>query len=67
MRDRSDTLRMVFGFCLLGIIAALIAAIGLGHVEEKTSYGLHELLLLLGLMGSQFCNWAFGGTRNKDG
>jgi hypothetical protein len=51
----------IFGYCLLLIIAGLAAAIALGRVEEKTSYGLHELLLILGLIASQFCQGMFGG------
>lgn len=46
-RPDRDTLRMVFGFSPLIIMAALASAIALGHVEEKTSYGLMPLLTTL--------------------
>lgn len=61
----SDTLRMTFGLALLVILAGLAAAIALGHVEEKTSYGLLPLLMGISNLATQFASWAFRGK--KDG
>lgn len=54
-----DTLRMIFGFSLLVIIAGLTLAIALGAVEEKTSYGLMPLLTMLATLAGGFTQWAF--------
>ena len=67
-RASRDTLRMIFGFCLLLILAALAAAIALGHVEERTSYGLMPLLTTLSTLAGGFAQWAFsiGNKKDKD-
>lgn len=49
-----DTLRMCFGFSLLLILAGLALAIAIGHVEEKTSYGLMPLLTALATLAGGF-------------
>lgn len=54
-----DTLRLIFGFCLLVILAGLALAIALGHVEENTSYGLMPLLTTLATLAGGFTQWAF--------
>lgn len=61
----SDTLRLIFGFCLLLILAGLALAIALGHVEEKTSYGLMPLLTTLATLAGGFTQWAFNSKDNK--
>lgn len=55
-----DQLRMVFGFIILFILALLAGVISLGHVEEKTSYGLSEIITALATLGGSFGQWAFG-------
>lgn len=57
---------MVFGFIMLLIVAALILAIALGKVEEKTSYGLQPMLIILTVMAEKWAAWAFG-KRDADG
>lgn len=54
-----DTPRMIFGFSLLLILAGLAAAIALGKVEEKSSYGLMPLLTALATLAGSFAQWAF--------
>lgn len=63
---RMDLLRMIFGFILLVVLSILIGMIAIGHVEEKTSYGLMPLITALSVMGGSFCNWAFG-NKGKNG
>jgi hypothetical protein len=53
-------MRMIFGFALLIIIAALAAIIALGHVEQSTSYGLNIVLGSLATLAGGFAQWAFG-------
>lgn len=61
-----DTLRMVFGFSLLVILAGLALAIALGKVEEKTSYGLMPLLTALATLAGGFANYAFTNQKNDE-
>lgn len=63
---RSEILRIVFGFCLLLILAGLALAIALGKVEEKSSYGLMPLLVALAGLGGQFAQWCFGAGRKDE-
>jgi hypothetical protein len=58
-------LKMIFGFALLIVIAALAAAIALGKVEEKSSFGLQFLLGALSVLSGSFANWAFGSSDKK--
>ncbi len=67
MKLSPEMQRMVFGFILLGIMAALAAAIALGHVEEKTSYGLMPLLTTLSTLAGAFAQWAFSHKDKDDG
>ncbi len=55
-----DDLRMLFGFCVLGAITIIALVIAIGHVEEKTSYGLGMILGSLTSLAGGFTNWAFG-------
>jgi hypothetical protein len=65
MKLSPDVMKMVFGFCLLGIIAGLATAVAIGHVEERTSYGLMPLLTTLSTLGGVFSQWAFGHSSNE--
>jgi len=51
--------RMWFGFGILGIIALLALAIGLGHVEQQSSFGLDIVLGSLATLAGGFAQWAF--------
>lgn len=57
---KNTTCAWVFGFCLLIILSTLIGLIALGKVEEKTSYGLPQLITLLSTLSGGFATWAFG-------
>lgn len=50
---------MIFGYSILGIWAALALTIGLGHVEERTSFGLSQVLIGLAGLSGGFAQWAF--------
>ena len=56
---------MIWGFILLLGILSLCARIALGHVEEKTSYGLLEIIGILAVLAGQWANWAFGESRTS--
>lgn len=51
--------RMIFGFCLLLLMATLAIVIALGHVEERTSFGLQQILGALAVLSGGFAQWAF--------
>ena len=57
--------KALYGFCLLLSIVGLAAAIAIGHVEEKTSYGLHDILTALFVLSGGWASWAFGASRNN--
>ncbi len=59
-RRRSDGLRMIYGLVLILILAGLALAIAIGHVEERTSYGLMPILMAIAGLSGQFAQWAFG-------
>lgn len=58
---------MIFGFSLLLILAGLALAVAIGHVEEKTSYGLMPLLTSLSTLAGVFSQWAFGSPAAPPG
>lgn len=58
--------RAAFGFALLFVIAVLALAIGLGQVEEKTSFGLQIILGCLTTMAGGWSAWAFGLVGKRD-
>lgn len=63
-------LAYTFGFTVLFVYAILAISIAIGHVEEKTSFGLREVLSNLGPLGGGFAVWAFGAAsaamKNKE-
>ena len=61
----SDKWKMIFGFCLLLSIDAVAMILALGHVEEKTSYGLRECLTALFILSGGWAAWAFGVGKDK--
>ena len=54
-----DRYKMMFGFALLTVLAALAAIIALGKVEMSTSYGLNIVLGALCTLSGGFAQWAF--------
>lgn len=65
--DRLTWLKMLFGFMLLGSLVALAVMFGMGHVEEKTSFGLREIVIALVGLGGAFGAWAFGSRNDRNG
>lgn len=59
--------RMIFGFCLLALLTALAGVISIGHVEEKTSFGLQYILGALSALSGGFSQWAFSHKPNDKG
>lgn len=53
-------LKMLFGILLLFLLATLAAVIGLGKVEEATSFGLQSILGGLLVLAGGYAQWAFG-------
>jgi hypothetical protein len=64
--DSAVKWKLLFGFSLLTLLAVIACLIALGHVEEKTSFGLVQVLTILGVLGGGFANWAFGQKDKAD-
>lgn len=62
MQDRH---KMFFGFSVLLVLAILAVVISIGHVEEKTSFGLSFVLGALSSLSGAFGNWAFSNSRSQ--
>lgn len=58
--------KAAFGFLLLFVIAALALSIALGQVEEKTSYGLQEILGSLLTLAGGWAGWAFREQKGQE-
>jgi hypothetical protein len=56
----------IFGIMLLLIVAGLIAMIGLGHVEEKSSYGLMPIIVCFAQIAGAYCNKVFAPQKKED-
>lgn len=59
--------RMVFGFGILIVIAALAVVIALGTVRMETSYGLNIVLGSLATLAGGFAQWAFSSSSQRNG
>jgi hypothetical protein len=53
----------VFGILLLLILAALCTVIGLGKVEQATSFGLQDLVGGLLVLAGGYANSVFGNRK----
>lgn len=62
----SERIKLLYGLCLLIILGGLAIAFGVGHVEEKTSYGLMPIVTALSTLAGAFAGWAFGTNNKKD-
>jgi hypothetical protein len=51
--------KLLIGLLTLVCLIGLAAAIALGKVEEKTSYGLGPILALIGKVVLDFSQWAY--------
>ena len=70
MRDAPDAgwlpfLKVVLGYLLVLAVSCLALAIGLGKVEEKTSFGLQYILGALSVLVGGFSQWCFSGASHK--
>ncbi len=64
-RRRTETHRFILSMVLVLGLLMLAGMIALGHVEEKSSFGLTPLLLLLSPVSQALANWAFP-RRNEE-
>lgn len=58
---------MLYGYVLTAAILGIALVIATGTVEEKTSFGLMPIVVVLGQIGNTWAQWAFGSRRDKDG
>lgn len=59
-----DRLKLWFGFTLVVLVIVLAAVIAVGNVKQDTSYGLRELIALLGPVIGFWSQWAFSRKEN---
>lgn len=64
--DSETKFKLIFGFAVLGVVAILAAVIAIGHIEEKTSFGLQYLLGTLSTLAGAFSTWAFTRPKGED-
>lgn len=58
-------LKLLFGILLLILLATLATVIGLGKVQQETSFGLQDILGGLLVLSGAYSQWAFGATPEK--
>lgn len=58
-------LKLLIGLMMFLSLVALASVIGLGHVEQNTSFGLQDVLGGLLVAFGAWSQWAFSG-RDKD-
>ena len=59
-------LKMTYGFLLLMIFGLLAYAIAVGDVQEKSSFGLGQVIGGLLVLAGGFAHWAYGSS-DKEG
>lgn len=58
-RPTEHELKMAWGYLYLLIVGFLIGRIAFGMVEQATSYGLTEMIAVIGPLGGMWAQWAF--------
>ena len=61
-----DRYRFIVGSVIVLGLMVLALAIALGHVEEKTSYGLTAIMAILAKIALDFSAWAYDARRRED-
>jgi hypothetical protein len=54
-----ERLKLILGTIVLMALIVLACTIALGHVEEKTSFGLTGIIAILGKVVLDFSQWAY--------
>jgi len=57
--DWVKLLKVLFGFVTLLVLAYLVKTIGMGSVEEKSSFGLKEVVQPIGTVFILWGAWAY--------
>lgn len=60
-----DRLKIIFGFLLVLMLTILAAILGLGKVEQSTSFGLQDILGGLLVLSGAYGQWAFGSKKEN--
>jgi hypothetical protein len=61
-----DRYRFILGIVLVVGLLALAAIFALGHVEEKSSYGLTNVLILISPVANALATWAFPPRKKEE-
>jgi hypothetical protein len=64
-RNLLEFMRLCFGYLLLIGVMLLARGIGLNQVTEQSSFGLREIILILGMLASNWSSWAFFSNRQS--
>lgn len=64
--NRLDRYRFILGAVIICTLLVLAAAIALGHVEEKSSFGLTAVLAIIGKIALDFSEWAFRNRKENE-
>jgi hypothetical protein len=62
-----DRYRFILGAVIVCTLLTLAAMIALGHVEEKSSFGLTAVLAIIGKIALDFSEWAFRNRKENEG
>jgi hypothetical protein len=61
-----DKYRFAIGSTIVVALLILATAIALGHVEEKSSFGLTAVMAIIGKLALDFSEWAFRPKAKED-
>lgn len=61
-----ERLKIIFGFLLVLMLTILAAILGLGKVEQASSFGLQDILGGLLVLSGSYGQWAFGSKKEKE-
>lgn len=64
--ERLEYGKLLFGYLLLFLLAALAAAIALGDVKAETSYGLQDIEGGLLVLAGAFSTWFFRSKKKPE-
>jgi hypothetical protein len=59
-------LKLLIGLLMFLSLVGLAMVIGLGHVEQNSSFGLQDVLGGLLVAFGSWAQWSFGGSRKDD-
>lgn len=65
--NRNDLFAWIYGILLLVVVGSLVFLVAWGKVEEKTSYGLQPLIIILTVLATKWADWRFFHNESSSG